>query len=281
MIKEIQPICYDIISEAKAIESIAFIKENVLSEEDNDKKYEEIKRCAKDPLYFMNAFLKIKHPTKGEIDFLTYDYQDNCIDDLENFNFNAIVKSRQLGFKTLMAAYCVWKLLYGSGENMLFFGTKLSTSKFFIEKMSYMLKRLPSWLVSQDLVDYKSQQITIGKNTIKAVPQSSDAGCSETITTAIFDEFAFFNDQEAIIHSIMPCLSRNKRQIIFMSIPNGTENEFYRMCRDEDFFGKTLNIEEYPYNVRPQRDCQWFESQLRHMSEKEVEEELCCEFLVR
>ena len=36
----------------------------------------EIIKCGKDPVYFMNKYLKIQHPVKGLIPFNTFDFQD-------------------------------------------------------------------------------------------------------------------------------------------------------------------------------------------------------------
>jgi len=70
---------------------------------------QEIVKSGKDPVYFMNQYLKIQHPLKGLIPFNTYNFQDDCVDDFNDHRFNIILKSRQLGISTLVAAYAVWQ----------------------------------------------------------------------------------------------------------------------------------------------------------------------------
>ena len=72
----------------------------------------EIIKCGKDPVYFMNKYLKIQHPMKGLINFNTFDFQDVCVKDFNDHRFNIILKSRQLGLSTLVAAYSVWQAIF-------------------------------------------------------------------------------------------------------------------------------------------------------------------------
>ena len=45
----------------------------------------EIVRCGKDPVYFMNKYLKIQHPLKGLIPFKTYEFQDDCVKEFNDY----------------------------------------------------------------------------------------------------------------------------------------------------------------------------------------------------
>ena len=72
----------------------------------------EIIKCGKDPVYFMNKYLKIQHPLKGLIRFNTFPFQDDCVKDFNDHRFTIILKSRQLGLSTLVAAYSVWQAIF-------------------------------------------------------------------------------------------------------------------------------------------------------------------------
>ena len=58
------------------------------------KQVKEIIRCGKDPVYFMQKYVKIQHPTRGLIPFETYPFQEDCVGDFENNRFNIILKSK-------------------------------------------------------------------------------------------------------------------------------------------------------------------------------------------
>ena len=67
----------------------------------------EIVKSGKDPKYFINNYCRISHPMHGLIPFKTYPYQNDLIDDFNDFRFTVILKARQLGISTISAAYCV------------------------------------------------------------------------------------------------------------------------------------------------------------------------------
>ena len=72
----------------------------------------EIIRSGKDPVYFINTYTKISHPVQGLIPFKTYDYQNTLLENFVDYRFNVILKARQLGISTIVAAYVVWMMLF-------------------------------------------------------------------------------------------------------------------------------------------------------------------------
>ena len=100
----------------------------------------EIIKCWKDPVYFMNKYLKIQHPLRGLIPFKTFPFQDDCVKDFNNNRFINILKSRQLGLSTLVAAYAVWQACFYKEKNILIIATKLAVAQNFIRKVKTYLK---------------------------------------------------------------------------------------------------------------------------------------------
>jgi hypothetical protein len=64
---------------------------------------EEYKKCLLDPVHFMKKYCQIQHPQKGKIPFHLYPFQEDALRDLRDFDYNVILKSRQLGISTLSA----------------------------------------------------------------------------------------------------------------------------------------------------------------------------------
>ena len=123
------------------------------------KQVKEIIKCGKDPSYFFNNYLKIQHPVKGLITFDTYDFQDDCLEDFIDNRFNIVLKSRQLGLSTLVAAYAVWMALFQREKNILIIATKLAVAQNFITKVKTMIRSLPKWLMIPDIVANNKQMI--------------------------------------------------------------------------------------------------------------------------
>lgn len=60
-------------------------------------KLDHLKKCIYDPLYFIDNFVRVQHPTQGAIPFKIYDYQKEI---LESFIYNQhtiATCGRQLG----------------------------------------------------------------------------------------------------------------------------------------------------------------------------------------
>ena len=102
----------------------------------------EIIRCGKDPTYFFNKYVKIQHPTRGSILFKTYPFQDDCVTEFNDNRFNIVLKSRQLGLSTLVAAYAVWQAVFYKDKNILIIATKLAVAQNFIRKVKTYIKSI-------------------------------------------------------------------------------------------------------------------------------------------
>ena len=72
----------------------------------------EIIKCGKDPVHFINKWTKITHPEKGLIKFSTYPFQDRCVKEFAKHRFNIVLKSRQLGLSTVTAAFALWRAIF-------------------------------------------------------------------------------------------------------------------------------------------------------------------------
>ena len=99
------------------------------------KQIREIVKCGKDPSYFINKYVKIQHPTRGLVEFDTYDFQDDCLKDFVDHRFNIILKSRQLGISTLSACYAVWLASFYKDKNVLVIATKFATAANLVKKV--------------------------------------------------------------------------------------------------------------------------------------------------
>ena len=184
----------------------------------------EIIRCGKDPAYFFNNYVKIQHPTRGTIPFKTFPFQDDCVNDFIENRFTVIVKSRQLGLSTLVAAYSVWLALFQKDKNILIIATKLGVAQNFIKKVKTMVSNLPPWMVLPQITLNNRQLIEFSHgSSIKAVPTSEDAGRSESLSLLIIDEAAFVRNFDELWTGLYPTISTGGRAIV-LSTPNGVGN---------------------------------------------------------
>ena len=90
---------------------------------------EEYKKCLLDPVHFMKKYCQIQHPQKGKIPFHLYPFQEDALRDLRDFDYNVILKSRQLGISTLSAGYALWLMTFFGDKNILVIATKQEVAK--------------------------------------------------------------------------------------------------------------------------------------------------------
>ena len=238
----------------------------------------EIIKCGKDPIYFMNKYLKIQHPLRGLIPFKTFPFQDECVTDFNDHRFNIILKSRQLGLSTLVAAYAVWQAAFYKEKNILIIATKLAVAQNFIRKVKTYIKSMPKWLLVPEITANNKQQVEFSNGSqIKAVPTSEDAGRSEALSLLIVDEAAFVRNFDELWMGLYPTLSTGGRAIL-LSTPNGVGGQYHEIYTKADRKENEFNAIKLMWDVHPERDDAWFDKETKNMSQKQVAQELLCDF---
>ena len=241
------------------------------------KQVKEIVRCGKDPVYFINKYLKIQHPTRGLIPFKTYPFQDECLTQFVDHRYNVILKSRQLGISTLSAAYAVWLAVFYKDKNVLVIATKLAVAQNFIKKVKISLKSMPKWLLLPEITANNKQTIEFSNGSqIKAVPTSDDAGRSEALSLLIVDEAAFVRNFDTIWTGIYPTISTGGR-VIILSTPNGVGGQYHQLYVDAEAGLNEFNAINLPWNVHPERDDEWFEKTTKNMNKRQIAQEYLCD----
>lgn len=242
------------------------------------KQRDEIIKCGRDASYFINQYVKIQHPIRGLIPFGTFEFQDKCLDDFNKYRFNVVLKSRQLGISTVAAAYSLWMALFYRDKAILVIATKLSVAQNFIKKVKVALQNLPSWLVLPEIkTDTKQSVEFTNGSSVKAVPTSEDAGRSEALTLLIIDEAAFIGNFEELWMGLYPTLSTGGRAIV-LSTPNGVGGQFHKLYVDAESGANEFNPIKLMWNVHPEHDQKWFDKESKNMSQKQIAQELLCDF---
>jgi len=138
---------------------------------------QEIIKCGKDPVHFIDNYTKIAHPIEGLIPFKTYDFQAQLLTDFNDYRFNLILKARQLGISTIVAAYIAWMMIFHRDKNILVMATKFSTATNLVKKVKHMIKNLPEWInIAEVTIDNRASFELSNGSQIKASSTSGDAG---------------------------------------------------------------------------------------------------------
>ena len=238
----------------------------------------EVLKCGKDSHYFINNYAKIPHPGHGLIPFKTYDYQGELLENFNDYRFSIILKARQLGISTIVAAYIAWMLMFHRDKNVLVVATKLSTAANLVRKVKGIIKYLPTWLSIANIeVDNKNSFELDNGSQVKASSTSPDAGRSEALSLLVIDEAAHVENLTDLWTALYPTISTGGR-CIALSTPNGVgdwfhENYIKAESGQNEFFPIRLMWDEHP-----DRDQEWFETETKNMSKRQIAQEYECNF---
>ncbi len=231
------------------------------------------------PVYFMKKYVKIQHPQRGNIPFNLYPFQERTLHEFDKFDFNIVLKGRQLGISTLVAAYSLWLMLFHSDKNILVISKTQEVAKEIVAKVRHANDNLPSWLKVQALDNNKLSLKLKNGSRILATSSASDAGRSFALSLLIIDEAAFIEHIDDIWTASYPTLSTGGRAII-LSTPNGVGNFFHRMWVDAESKKNKFNTIKLPWSVHPERDQAWRDAQNEvARTLKEAAQEHDCDFL--
>jgi len=245
---------------------------------DKKERVREILKCGKDPTYFLKTYARISHPLHGLILFDTYDFQDDLLQDFNDYRFNIILKGRQLGISTITAGYIVWLMLFHRDKSILVMATKFATAGNLVKKVKGVMRNLPDWLkiATIDVDNRTSFELSNGSS-IKATSTSGDAGRSEALSLLVLDEAAHIEGLDELWTGLYPTLSTGGR-CIALSTPNGVGNWFHKTCIDSEAGTNNFKLTTLPWNVHPDRDVEWFKKETKNMSKRQIAQELECNF---
>ena len=238
----------------------------------------EILKSGRDPLYFINNYVKISHPTKGLIPFTLYPFQEEVVKDFRDNRYNIILKARQLGISTSIAAYIAWLMLFHRSKNVVVLATKLQTAANLVKKVKLAMKSLPEWMtISKIIIDNRNSFKLDNESEVKAISTSGDAGRSEALSLLVIDEAAIIEGLDDLWAGLLPTLSTGGDCII-ASTPKGVGNKFHQLYSEAEQGLNDFNSFVLPWSVHPERDHEWYTKETRNMSKREIAQELECNF---
>ncbi len=93
----------------------------------------------------------------------------------------------------------------------------------------------------------------------------------------IIDEAAFVRNFDELWTGLYPTLSTGGRAII-LSTPNGVGGQYYDLWLGAEQKTNVFNPIKLSWDVHPDRDEKWFEEETKNMSQKQIAQELLCDF---
>lgn len=256
----------------KANVEIEFTAENVA----------QLKRCSRDPIYFIENFVKIKHPTKGQLPFKLRHYQKNMIMMFMENRYNIILSARQTGKSETVAAFLLWYAIFNFDKTILIVSNNGANAKEILSKIKYAYEELPDFIrPGVDPSTYNKHEIVFDNlSRIITKATTSDAARGLAISLLYCDEFAFVSEniQEEFWDAVLPTLSTGGACII-SSTPNGDSNLFASLYRGAELKSNAFNPLHVKWDEAPGRDEKFKAEQIALIGYRKWLQEYECSFL--
>lgn len=242
----------------------------------------ELRRCADDPIYFIENYVQIQHPVKGSIPFKLYDYQKNMITTYRDNRYTVVLSARQTGKSTTSAVYLLWYAIFHFDKTILIASNKNSNAMEMIARIRFAYENLPHWLkpgIQEDAWNKHEAGFDNGSRIISTAT-SEDSGRGSSISLLYLDEFAFVapNIQDEFWTSIAPTLSTGG-SCIMTSTPNGDMNIFAQIWRGAQVKANGFAPIHVRWDEPPGRDDKFKEDEIGRIGERRWMQEYECEFL--
>ena len=260
-----------------------------------DIQVEEFALCADPvtgPLYFMDNFFYIQHPTRGRMKYHPFEYQTRLIETYHNYRFSISMMPRQTGKSTSAAGYLLWYAMFVPDSTILVAAHKYTGSQEIMQRIRYAYESVPDH-IRAGATNYNKGSIEFDNGSrIVSATTTENTGRGMSISLLYADEFAFVRPTIATEFwtSISPTLATGGKCII-TSTPNSDEDQFALLwkgalkCEDEYGNPTPIGINGFKayrsyWNEHPDRDETWANQQRAALGIDRFRREMDCEFII-
>mgnify|MGYP001403615963 FL=1 len=257
------------------------LKKANVSQSFSAEEIEEYIKCSKDPVYFIQKYIKIISLDKGLIPFEMYDFQVDMTYKFHENRFNIAKLPRQSGKSTIVTSYLLWYVLFNDNVNVAILANKAATAREMLQRLQLSYENLPKWL-QQGISQWNRGSLELENGSkIMAASTSASAVRGMSFNVIFLDEFAFIPNHIAdqFFSSVYPTISSGKStKVIIISTPHGM-NMFYKLWHDAERNKNEYVTTEVHWSEVPGRDAVWKEQTIANTSEEQFRVEFECEFL--
>jgi hypothetical protein len=279
---------------SKNLESV-LIKSPHRRETYTQEQIEEFVKCAdpvSGPLYFMDHFFYIQHPTQGRMVYHPFEYQRRLIATYHDYRYSISLMPRQTGKSTSAAGYLLWYAMFVSDSTILVAAHKYTGAQEIMQRIRYAYESVPDH-IRAGVTSYNKGSLEFDNGSrIVSATTTENTGRGMSISLLYADEFAFVRPTIATEFwtSISPTLATGGKAII-TSTPNSDEDQFALLWKGanktEDEYGNPTLVGQNGFkayrsfwNEHPDRDETWAQQQRAALGSDRFRREMDCEFII-
>ena len=198
-------------------------------EEFTEEQIKEYIKCSKDPVHFIENYMKIVNVDEGLVPFDMYSFQKKIVNTIHDNRFTIAKLPRQSGKTTTVIAYFLHFILFNEDVNIAILANKGALARDILGRLQLAYENLPPFLQQGIKVWNRGDMQLENGSKIVAASTSSSAIRGGTYNMILLDEFAFVpkNIAEEFFSSVYPTISSGETtKIVVVSTPCGM-NHFY------------------------------------------------------
>ena len=245
------------------------------------------------PLYFMQNYCMIQHPTKGSMKFEMFKYQKGLVETYHRNRFSIAMLPRQTGKTTCASAYLIWYAMFVPDSQILIAAHKFTGAQDIMNRVRFVYENLPDFLRA-GAYSYNRNTLEFDNGSrIKATTTTENTGRGMSLSVIYCDEFAFVNPPSKAREfwtSLAPTLATGGKCII-TSTPNSDEDQFALIWKEankkQDAYGNELPVGKNGFAAfhaswreHPDRTEEWAKEERARIGEERFRREHDCEFLI-
>lgn len=257
------------------------LKRSYITHEWTAHQIQEFVKCARDPEYFIENYVKIVHVDHGVIPFIPYDFQRDIIRLSFAERFVICKMPRQVGKTTVVVGIILHHALFNENYSIALLAHKEEQAIEILSRIQLAYENLPTWM-QQGVVEWSKTSVELENGSKIKASSTASASIRGTSQNLVYlDEFAFVpnNIQESFFSSVYPTISSGTTtKVIITSTPNGL-NLFYKLWADSENGRNSYKRIDVHWSQVPGRDEKWKEETIRNTSEDQFRQEYECEFL--
>ena len=242
---------------------------------------EEYNKCSKDPLYFIENFVRIVSLDHGLVPFNMYSFQKDIVNSMHTNRFTIHKLPRQSGKSTIIISYILHYVLFNPNTSVAVLANKSTTARDILGRLQLAYENLPSWM-QQGIIAWNKGNLELENGSkIVAAATSSSAVRGGSYNIIFLDEFAYVPSTiaEQFFSSVYPTITSGQNtKVIIVSTPHGM-NQFYKLWVDAKEGNNLYVPTEVHWSEVPGRDEAWKEETIKNTSAAQFNSEFECEFL--
>jgi len=226
--------------------------------------------------YFIKYCKIVEPPTQdtrgGVTPLVLWPHTKKIVKTLLTEQLITVLKARQIGLSTIVAAYILWFAMFHVGANIILFSKGESEAKELLGKAKRIFDNLPPFLkLKADPDSTEMMAFPSMKSRIHAFPSTPNASIGETTSVVVCDEHSEHPYADENYLSSKPTRDAGGQFIsIFTSNKLQPDNLATAIFQDA-MDGKNDFVPLFfPWSVRPGRDAEWFEKTKRNIPQREL-----------